>query len=314
MEAASVWLWVGFSLLIVALLLIDAGLVHREAHVISIAEAIRWTVVWIALALLFDVTLYLLRGVESAIEFLTGYLVEKSLSVDNIFVFTLIFTWFRTPVVYQRPVLFWGILGALVMRGVLIVLGATLLERFDWIIYIFGGFLLITGVRLATEPEIELHPEQNPLLRLVRRFVPVTSDYEDGHFFIRRSGITRATPLFLVLVLIESSDLIFAVDSIPAVFAVTRDPFIVYTSNVFAILGLRSLYFVLAGVVRKLAYLNEGLAVILVFVGAKMLLSGVVTISAVASLGVVVLVLALTIVASLWHARSSDEGEPPRVE
>ncbi len=299
MTSEPVGIWIGFTLLIVVLLFVDLGLFHREAEVTSLQAAVIWTVVWISLALGFNVVVLVFRGRDAALEFLTGYLIEKSLSVDNLFVFTLVFSWFATPVAYQRLVLFWGILGALVMRGVLIVLGAALLTRFEWIIYVFGAFLVLTGIRFATERETEVHPEKNPILRLVRRFVPVTEGYQGGRFFVRRLGRTMATPLFLVLLVVESTDLVFAIDSIPAVFAITQDAFIVYTSNVFAILGLRSLYFVLASVVGKLDYLNEGLSVILVFVGIKMLVSSFLVIPTVISLVVVLLVLAATVVASL---------------
>lgn len=299
MTSEPVGVWIGFTLLIVVLLIVDLGLFHRGAEVTSLRAAVIWTIVWISLALGFNAVVLAFRGREAALEFLTGYLIEKSLSMDNLFVFTLVFSWFATPIVYQRLVLFWGILGALVMRGVLIVLGSALLARFEWIVYVFGAFLVLTGIRFATARETDVHPENNPILRLVRRFVPVTEGYEGGRFFVRRLGRTMATPLFLVLVVVESTDLIFAIDSIPAVFAITQDAFIVYTSNVFAILGLRSLYFVLASVVGKLDYLNEGLSVILVFVSIKMLVSNFVVIPTVISLSVVLLVLAATVAASL---------------
>lgn len=306
MPAEPIWIWVGFTAFIATLLIIDLRVFHREAQVESFREAVIWTLAWIALALAFNVALWIARGPQTALEFLTGYLIEKSLSVDNIFVFTLIFASFRCPAIYQRLVLFWGILGALVMRGVLIILGTALLERFEWIIYLFGGFLVLTGIRLATEDEIEIHPERSVVLGLVRRLVPVIPDYADGRFFVRRSGVITATLLFLVLVMIEASDLIFAVDSIPAIFAITTNAFIVYSSNVFAILGLRSLYFVLAGAVGKLEYLNEGLATILVFVGIKMLISGVFVIPTIVSLGVIVAVLAVTVALSVLSAQHEN--------
>jgi len=309
MPPESIWVWIGFGVIIVTLLLIDLAVFHRKAQVESIRAATVWTLAWISLALAFGTGLYVLRGTEPALEFLTGYLIEKSLSVDNIFVFTLIFASLRTPAIYQRVVLFWGILGALIFRAVLIVLGASLLERFEWILYVFGAFLVFTGLRLAREEKIEVHLERSLALRMIRRVVPITSEYVDGRFFVRRAGALVATPLFLVLVLIETSDLIFAVDSIPAIFAITQNAFIVYSSNVFAILGLRSLYFVLAGAVGKLAYLNEGLAAILVFVGIKMLVSGFFTIPTLVALGVIVIILMVTVVLSLSYARTCAKAE-----
>jgi tellurite resistance protein TerC len=254
---------------------------------------------------------------EAALAFLTGYLIEKSLSVDNIFVIALIFGFFAVPKIHQHRVLFWGILGALVMRAIFIVAGAALLARFHWILYVFGAFLLFTGIKMALHRNEEIHPEHNPVLKLVRRLVPVTNDYHEGHFFVRHAGKLMATPLFLVLVLVETTDLIFAVDSIPAIFAVTEDPFLVYTSNIFAILGLRSLYFVLAGVMDKFVYLKMGLSAILVFVGAKMLATEVYKIPATVSLLVVLAILAVAVVASLLKSRREDaptqaiESGPP---
>ncbi len=303
MQETSLWLWVGFNAFILLMLALDLGVFHRTAHEVSVREASIWSAVWIALALVFNVFVYLTRGAEQGIQFFTGYLIEKSLSVDNIFVIALIFGFFAVPKLYQHRVLFWGILGALVMRAIFIVAGAALLERFHWIIYVFGAFLLFTGIKMAIYRNQEMHPEHNPVLKLVRRMMPVTNDYEGDHFFVRKAGVLMATPLFLVLVLVETTDLIFAVDSIPAIFAVTRDPFIVYTSNVFAILGLRSLYFVLAGVMDKFAYLKLGLSAILVFVGAKMLLVEVYKIPATASLIVVAAILTTAIVASLLKNR-----------
>jgi tellurite resistance protein TerC len=270
---------------------------------VSLQEASIWSIVWITLALLFNVGLYVLRGPEPALQFFTGWLIEKSLSVDNIFVFVLLFTYFRVPAAYQHRVLFWGILGALVMRGILIAVGAVLLEEFHWILYLFGAFLIFTGIRMGLQKETEVHPEKNPLLKLVRRVMPVTEDYEQDRFVVRRAGQRMVTPLLLVLLIIESTDLVFAVDSIPAVFAVTRDPFIVYTSNVFAILGLRSLYFVFANVIDKFYYLKLGLSVILSYVGIKMLLADIYPIPSFLSLAVIALVLLIAIVASVLRAR-----------
>jgi len=306
MQETSLWLWVGFNAFILAMLALDLGVFHRKSHEVSVKEAAIWSGVWIALALTFNAGIYYFRGAEPSLQFLTGYLIEKSLSVDNIFVIALIFGFFAVPKAYQHRVLFWGILGALVMRAIFILAGAALLARFHWIIYIFGAFLLFTGIKMALHRNEEIHPEHNPVLKLVRRLVPVTNDYHEGHFFVRNAGKLMATPLFLVLVLVETTDLIFAVDSIPAIFAVTEDPFLVYTSNIFAILGLRSLYFVLAGVMDKFVYLKLGLSAILVFVGAKMLLTEVYKIPATVSLLVVVSMLAITIVASLRKNRREE--------
>jgi len=313
MFEGPIWLWIGFNLFVLLMLALDLGVFHRKAHVVSIREATIWSVVWIALALVFNLGLYLFWDLispaseytnrEASLAFLTGYLIEKSLSVDNIFVFVLIFTFFAVPAAYQHRVLFWGILGALLMRGTLIAVGATLLKEFHWIIYVFGAFLVFTGIRMALHRNEEMHPEQNPLIRFVRRIMPVTDNYEGDKFFIRRAGKLIATPLFLVLLLVESTDLVFAVDSIPAIFAVTNDPFIVYTSNVFAILGLRSLYFLLAGVVDKFYYLKLGLSVVLVFVGIKMLLVDLYKIPVGLSLGVIASILAISVMASLWRAQ-----------
>ena len=307
MFVGAVWPWIGFNLFVLAMLAIDLGVFHRKAHSVSLKEASIWSVVWITLALIFNAGLYFLSGTEPALQFFTGWLIEKSLSVDNIFIFVLLFTYFRVPAAYQHRVLFWGILGALVMRGILIAVGAVLLEEFHWILYLFGAFLIFTGIRMGLQKETEVHPERNPLLKLVRRIVPVTDDYEHDRFVVRRAGQFMVTPLLLVLLIIESTDLIFAVDSIPAVFAVTRDPFIVYTSNVFAILGLRSLYFVFANVIDKFYYLKLGLAVILSYVGVKMVLADIYPIPTFLSLAIIALVLALAIVASVIRTRRLPE-------
>lgn len=273
MTEITIWHWIGFNAIVLALLALDLGVFHRSAHAVTVREASIWTVVWVSLSLVFNALIFFWRGTEVGLQFLTGYLIEYSLSVDNIFVFVLLFTYFRVPPAYQHRVLFWGILGALLMRGAMIALGAALLERFDWIILIFGAFLIFTGIRMGLskgEGE-EVHPEGNVLVRIFRRFVPVTREYHGERFFIRQAGKLFATPLFIVLLIVESTDLIFAVDSIPAIFAVTQDPFVVYTSNVCAILGLRSLYFLLAGVMDKFYYLRHALSFILTFVGIKML-------------------------------------------
>ena len=297
--ANDLLLWVGFIIFLLAMLAVDLGIFHRTAHVVSMREALGWSVVWITLALAFNGVIYYWFGWPKALEFLTGYLVEKSLSVDNIFVILLIFSYFKVPAQDQHKVLFWGVVGALVMRGLFIVIGVSLLQEFHWLIYIFGAFLIFTGVRLATEKDKEIHPEKNPVLKLFRRLVPVTEKYEADKFFIKRAGRLMATPLLIVLVVVETTDLIFAVDSIPAVMAVTLDPFIVFTSNVFAILGLRSLYFALAGVMALFHYLHYGLAVILVFVGSKMLLMDIIKIPVGIALGVIAAVLAVSVIASL---------------
>lgn len=313
MFEGTIWLWISFNLFVLLMLALDLGVFHRRAHKVSIKEATVWSVVWITLAMVFNVGLYLFwdkvsptsdySNSEAALAFFTGYLVEKSLSVDNIFVFVLIFTFFAVPAIYQHRVLFWGILGALLMRGTLIAVGAVLLKEFHWIIYIFGAFLIFTGIRMALHRNEEMHPEQNPVVKLLRRIMSVTENYEGDHFFIRRAGKLMATPLFLVLLIVESTDLIFAVDSIPAVFAVTNDPFIVYTSNVFAILGLRSLYFLLAGVVDKFYYLKLGLSIVLTFVGTKMVIVDIYKIPVGLSLGVIASILTISVIASALRSR-----------
>jgi tellurite resistance protein TerC len=310
----QLWLWIGFNLFVLGMLALDLGVFHRSAHEVSAKEAVGWSVFWVALALAFNFGVYRLLGAERGLEFLTGYLIEKALSVDNIFVFVLIFSYFRVPPQYQHRILFWGVLGALVMRGAMIVAGAALIDRFHWIIYVFGAFLVFTGIRMASQDEMDIEPESNPVIRLVRRFIPVTDQHQGQSFFIRQEvgGRTRrvATPLFVVLVLVETTDLIFAVDSIPAIFAITTDPFIVYTSNVFAILGLRALYFLLAGVIHRFHYLKLGLSAVLVFVGAKMLLTGVYKVPIGISLGVIAAVLATSVVASLVFPKAAEAHDP----
>jgi tellurite resistance protein TerC len=304
--------WIGFIAFVLVMLALDLGVFQRKIHTISLKEALIWSAVWITLAMIFNVGLYFLRGPDPALQFFTGYLIEKSLSVDNIFVFVLLFTYFGVPAAYQRRVLFWGVLGALVMRGLLITVGVVLLEEFHWIIYLFGAFLIFTGIRMGLQKETEVHPDNNPLLKLVRRVVPVTPDYVQAHFLVRRAGRLMVTPLLLVLLAVESADLVFAVDSIPAVFAVTQDPFIVFTSNVFAILGLRSLYFVFANVIDKFHYLRLGLAVILTYVGVKMMLADIYPIPTFLSLTIIALVLTIAIIASVARDRqmSAKPAEP----
>ena len=300
----KLWLWIGFNAFVLVMLALDLGVFHRKAHVVTFKESIAWTVVWVTLALFFNLGVAHYMGDQKGLEFFTGYVIEKSLSVDNVFVFALLFSFFAVPPLYQHKVLFWGILGALIMRAIMIFLGAALIERFAWIIYVFGAFLILTGIKMIVKREEEIHPERNPLVRWFKKLLPVTNDYRGDKFFVRENGIRMATPLFVVLLLVEFSDLIFAVDSIPAIFAVTKDPFIVYTSNVFAILGLRSLYFALAGVMDKFHYLKIGLGVVLSFVGVKMLLGHTEwKIDTHVSLGVIVGVLVVSIIVSLLRPK-----------
>ena len=308
MVEANIWFWVGFIAFVLAMLALDLGVFHREAHEIRPKEAGIWVAIWVGLALAFAAGLHLWAGREVALTFLAGYVIEEALSADNIFVMVLIFSYFDIRDGYQHRVLFWGILGALVMRGLMIAAGAALFARFEWITYIFGAFLIVTGIRMAARGEKHSDPGRNPVLRVVRRVIPVCNDYEGQKFFLRRAdehGVKRsmATPLFVVLVLIETMDLVFAVDSIPAVFAVTRVPFLVYTSNVAAILGLRSLYFLLSGAVGKLRYLTIGLACILIFVGLKMLAAHWYAVPTAASLGVIVVILGTAGLASTYVDR-----------
>jgi len=311
MIATNIWFWVGFIAFVLAMLALDLGVFNRTPHVVRAKEAAIWTAVWVGLALLFAAGLAVFETHQAALTFLTGYVIEESLSIDNIFVIVLIFQYFAVPAQYQHRVLFWGILGALVMRGVFIGLGAALLARFEWIIYLFGALLVITGVRMALKQDEEFDGDQNPIVKLARRMLPITDGYRGKHFFAVEDGKRFATPLLLVLVLVEFTDLIFAIDSIPAIFGITRDPFLVFTSNIFAVMGLRSLFFLLATVVQKFHLLKYGLAVILTFVGAKMLLERWIHVPIMLSLAVVLGVLALSIVASLiWpQAKQPSEGK-----
>ncbi len=312
----SIWLWIGFNLFVLAMLALDLGVFHRKSHAVSGKEALIWSLVWISLSLVFNAIVYFFwdrmmpqstyTNTEAALAFFTGYLIEKSLSVDNIFVFILIFSFFGVPAAYQHRVLFWGILGALLMRGALIAVGAALLEQFHWIIYLFGAFLIFTGIRMARHQEEEIHPDQNPVVKFFRKVMPVTENFEKDKFFIRRAGKLVATPLFLILLIVESTDLVFAVDSIPAIFAVTREPFIVYTSNVFAILGLRALYFLLANVMDKFQYLKLGLSAVLTFIGIKMVIVDLYHIPVGLSLIIVASILTIAVLASLWKARKTE--------
>ncbi len=312
----QLWLWIAFNVFVLAMLAVDLLVFHREAHEVRLKEAAAWSALWVALALSFNVGVYVLMGRETGLEFLAGYLIEKALSVDNIFVFVLIFSYFGVPPRYQHRVLFWGILGALVMRGAMIAAGAYLIHQFHWIIYVFGAFLVFTGIRMATQDQHAIEPEANPVIRLVRRLVPVSPVYHGQRFFVREEvspgGPLRlvATPLFVVLVLVETTDLVFAVDSIPAIFAITQDTFIVYTSNVFAILGLRAMYFLLAGVIHRFHYLKIGLSVVLVFVGVKMLGSDFYKVPVGLSLGVISMVLGASAWASLAWPRKAEAHSP----
>lgn len=303
------YLWAGFNLFVLLMLALDLGVFHRKAHVVTVKEAFLWTGFWVSMALLFNVFVYYQMGSEKAFEFFTGYLIEKSLSVDNIFVIILIFSYFGVPAAYQHKVLFWGILGALVMRVIFIFAGVELIHKFHWLIYIFGSFLVISGIRIVTQGDVKIDPQQNPLIRFAKRIFPVTEDFVDDKFFLRINGKLWATPLFLVVVLIESTDLIFAVDSIPAILAVSDDAFIVYTSNVFAILGLRSLYFALAGIEKYFSYLKYGLALILVFVGVKMCIVDFYKIPIEVSLIFIFVTLAVTTLASMvFRKKEEDPG------
>jgi len=310
------WHWVGFISCVVIFLAVDLGLFHRQAHVVRFKEALAWTTVWCTLALLFAVGLAPLRGKEEALEFLTGYIIELSLSMDNVFVIALIFTYFRVPSQFQHRVLFWGILGALIMRGAMIGLGSVLIVKFHWMLYVFGAFLVFTGIRMLFADEVGVHPEKNLIIRMTRKFFPVASEFDGQKFLTRQHGRWVLTPLALVLLTVETTDLIFAVDSIPAIFAVTQKPFIVFTSNVFAILGLRSLYFVLAGAIDYFRYLKFGLSVVLIFIGGKMLAEiwGY-SVATTLSLAIVAGIILISMMASLFLARREVPGnkhEPDR--
>jgi len=307
MMSQSLYLWVGFNVFVLAMLALDLGVFHRTAHKVGFKEALGWTSVWIALALLFNVGIYFMAGSQPALEFLTGYLIEKSLSVDNIFVILMIFTFFQVPERYQHKVLFWGILGALAMRAAFIMAGLALITRFHWVIFVFGGFLVLSGIKMALPKKEEVHLDRNIFLRLLKTIIPFTNSNDCSTFFVRENGKRLATPLFAALLMVEVTDLIFAVDSIPAILAISSDPFIVYTSNAFAILGLRSLYFAVSGLVEMFHYLKFGLSGILVFVGVKMLLMDVYKIPTPVALGAVLGILFLSILASIiWPKRNSE--------
>ena len=304
-----IWMWLGFNGFVLAMLAVDLGIFHRKAHEVGLREATAWSVVWVTLAMAFNGWIWYAWGKGPALEFLTGYLIEKSLSIDNIFVFVMLFSYFAVPRQYQHRVLFWGILGALLMRGIFIGLGAYVLEQFHWVLYIFGAILILTGLKMMMRQESH-SPEHNPVLRWMRRVLPLTDRYHGQRFWIKEGARWLATPLFLVLIMVELSDLVFAIDSIPAIFAVTKEPFLVYTCNVFAILGLRSMYFLLAGVVHRFVYLKYGLAAVLLFVGVKMILVDIYKIPTAPSLAVVLGTITASIVASLVKTRGGVGGEP----
>ena len=301
--------WVGFNAFVLGMLLLDLLVFNRKAHVVKMREALSWSFFWIALSLVFNYFVYRNMGRQAGLEFLTGYLIEKSLSVDNLFVFLLIFSYFRVPPQYQHKILFWGVLGALVLRAIFILVGAALLAKFSFLLYVLGAFLVYTGIKMATnagEPEID--PDSNPVVKFLSRHLPITSQLHEGKFFVRKDGLLFATPLLVVLVMVETTDVVFAVDSIPAILAVSRDTFIVYTSNVFALLGLRALFFALEGLMRLFHYLHYGLSLILIFIGSKLLLSEVYHMSMGLSLGVVGVILTLSVVASLLFPKQEEEA------
>lgn len=303
--------WVVFNAFLVSMIVLDALVFHRRAHKITLRESLAWTGVWVSLALLFCLGVYHYRGPELALQFLTAYLIEESLSIDNLFVFLLIFSYFRVPAEFQHKVLNLGILGALVFRLAFILAGIALIERFHWLIYVFGGILILSGINMWKNKDTKVEPDKNPVLILFRKFVPVTDHYVGGRFFVKQAGRLMATPLMVVLVVIETTDIIFAVDSVPAVIAISRDPFIVYTSNAFAIMGLRALYFTLSGLMGIFHHLHYGLSGILVFVGLKMVLSDLFHVPIVVSLGVVAGMLVVSIIASLMWPKKEEAGETP---
>ena len=303
------WLWIGFNIFVLAMLAVDLGVFHRRPHAISLREAGAWSVFWVVLSLLFNLGVWHWYGDAKGLQFLTGYVIEKSLSVDNIFVFAVLFRYFAVEPRYQHRVLFWGILGALIMRGLMIWLGVELIARFEWILYVFGAFLVWTGTKMMFHKPEDIEPEKNPVLRMARKFLPVTPSYEGQKFFVRHEGIWKVTPMFLVLLVVETTDVAFALDSIPAIFAITKDPFIIYSSNVFAILGLRALYFLLAAMLPYFRYLSAGLSVVLMFIGVKMLVEKWVHIPTSIALGVVATVLSMAVIASVVAARAEARAQ-----
>jgi tellurite resistance protein TerC len=308
----QLWLWVGFNAFVIAMLALDLFVLHRKPHAVRFKEAVGWSLFWIALAVIFGIGVWVVSGPADGLAFFTGYLIEEALSVDNIFVFVLVFSYFRVPAQYQHRVLFWGVIGALLMRGIMIAVGSALIARFHWVLYVFGAFLVITGIRMAFHDENDIEPDRNPVLRLVRRLFPITPHYDGQHFFTRdvASGRLFATPLLVVLTVIETTDVVFALDSIPAIFAVSRDPFIVYTSNIFAILGLRTMYFLLAGIIHRFHFLKIGLSVVLVFIGLKMLVEHWFEIPIGISLIIVAVVLVGSVVASLAWPKAAEAHDP----
>jgi tellurite resistance protein TerC len=304
------YVWAGFLAFVIVILAIDLGVFHRKSHEVKINEALIWSAVWISLALIFNYGVYVFMGKEKALEFLTGYLIEKSLSVDNLFVFIMIFTYFNVQPKYQHKVLFWGILGALLMRGIFIFAGVALISKFHWIIYVFGAFLVFTGIKMLFHNDKIIDPNRNPLVRLFKKFFPVSEQMHEGNFFVKIKSKTVATPLFIVLLIVEFTDLIFAVDSIPAILAISSDTFIIFTSNVFAILGLRALYFALAGITKYFRYLKYGLSAILVFVGVKMVIVGFYKIPIVYSLITILGILLISILASVLYKNNIKNINP----
>lgn len=302
----QIWYWILFNVFVLIMLALDLGVFHRHAHEVKMKEALTTSAVWIAMAMLFNVAIYFWMGEKKALEFLTGYIIEKSLSVDNIFVFIMVFSYFNVPSLHQHKILFWGIIGALIMRAIFIFAGVALITKFHWMIYVFGLFLIVTGIKMAFQKDKKIEPEKNPVIRLFRKLFPVTDSYDGSKFLTKINGKNFATPMMIVLIVIETTDLIFAVDSIPAILAITDDPFIVYTSNVFAILGLRALYFALAGIMQLFHYLAYGLSAVLVFVGAKMMLVDVYKIPIQISLLVIVLILTISVVASVMRSKSLE--------
>jgi tellurite resistance protein TerC len=314
MPANETLLYVIFLVFILAMLAIDLGVFNRKAHTVTLKEAIFWSIVWTVLALLFNLGIYFYAGTTPALEFFTGYVVERALSFDNIFVFVIIFSYFGVPSRYHHRALFWGVIGALITRAIFISMGAVLIARFEWILYLFGVVLVVSGWKMMSERDIEVHPDKNIFIRAARKVLPVATGYESGKFFLWKERVLHCTPLFLVLLTIESTDIVFAVDSIPAVFGVTKDPFIVFSSNIFAILGLRATYFLLAGVMETFHYLSHGLSLVLIFIGMKMLLADFVHIPIGISLAVVMIVLTLAVIASLIRRereRKRDANKKP---
>lgn len=310
---SETFLWIAFNIFVVLMLVLDLGVFHRKSEEIKVKDALIWTGVWVTLALLFNLFVYHQFGDEKALEFLSGYLIEKSLSVDNIFVIILIFSYFNVPAAYQHKVLFWGILGALVMRVCFILAGIELIHKFHWLIYIFGGFLIFTGIKIVMQGNLQVDPDKNPVVRFVRKVFRVTPGFEEDNFFVRKDNLLWVTPLFVVTVMIEATDLIFAIDSIPAILAISEDPLIVYTSNVFAILGLRSLYFALAGIEKYFIYLKYGLSAILIFVGVKMCIADWYKIPIQISLGFIVLTLGITMLTSVIVKKKRDKANEVQV-